>query len=234
MLSVAIDGVRQKRAADHQAAVADQQSTKQAAIADQQATKQTLLAASTGGGKALTGKPKTSAKAKAKPSAAAKVPQSTISPYLTSTDLLDVGTATANAENADSTAKFGLANAAANALRTSGDIGRATTKNVTAANDDAASRGLYDSGIRAGNVGMAQAEGARGQQGVRDSLAMAAAQSIAQRNAAKQQLGQQLQIYTQRAAENGAALPVDPYNSSPLPGANVKGAATARKVKVKR
>ena len=221
-LAVAIDGVKMKRANDKQAA----QQRQQAAIA----------AVS---GKALTGKSKAGAKPKARPKARPKAgakPKSTITPYLTSSDLMEVSNATSAAENADSSAKFGLANAAANALRATGDIERGRVKAVSGANDDAAARGLYDSGIRAGNVGMANASSARGQQGVRDSLAMSAAQSVAQRNGARQQLGSQLQIMAQRAAENGAALPVspDPYSSAPRPGANVRGAATLRKIKRKK
>lgn len=160
-----------------------------------------------------------------------KVPASTITPYLTANDLMDVSAAKANQENADSAARNALDTATADAFRATGDIGRATVKNVAGANDDAAARGLYHSGIRAGNVGMAQAEGRRGIEQVKGSLGLAAAQSIAARAAAKSQLGDFMTAMTAKAAENGAALPVDPYSGR---GANVPGAQTLKKRRKKR
>lgn len=217
MLSVAIAGVRQKR----------QMNAQEAAARKHDGTKALLAAGTQKGNKQSASKPKTSSRKTAAKQGAA----STITPYLTSADLMETSNAVSNAENTVTGANFGFATAAADALRAQGNIGRSGVAAVAGANDDAASRGLYDSGIRAGNVGMAQQATARGQQGARDALAMSAAQSIAQRNAAKQTLGSQLSIMTQRAAENGMALPVDPYAKAPVQGTNVKGTPTARKAR---
>jgi hypothetical protein len=225
-LSVAIEGVRQRNAEQ-------QQQSTQVILNDQNA-RATVAASATKSAGAT--KPKAAAKAKAatKPKSATKVPASTITPYLTSGDLLDTSAATAAAENAKSDANFAYAGAAANAKQQLGDIGRATVANVAGANDDAAARGIYDSGIRAGNVGMAQQAGVRQATDVATNLRLSAAQAIARRNAANTQLGDFMTGITARAAENGAALPVDPYSSAKAPGANVKGAATTRKLSTKK
>ncbi len=159
-----------------------------------------------------------------------KVDPNAITPYLTAADLMEVSRATADAENTDSAAKGALDVAAANAYARAGDIGRETTHNVRNANDDAAARGIFKSGIRDGNVGMAQSAGVRGLTALDGSLKLAADQSIAARAAAKSQLGDFMTAMTARAAENGAALPVDPYQGQ---GANVPGAQTLKKRKVK-
>lgn len=181
-----------------------------------------------------TGAKKPAAGAKAagakKPAAksSTKVPASTITPYLTATDLMGVSAAKAQQENTDSAARNSLDTATADAFRASGDVNRATVRNVSDANNDAAARGIYRSGIRAGNVGQAQAQGARGIAAIQGSLGLAAAQSIAARAAAKSQLGDFMTAMTAKAAENGAALPVDPYSGK---GSNVPGAATLKKRK---
>lgn len=239
MLYHGIQQVQEKRRAQADAATA-------AATAERSAVMGAKLQVATGQalGPKVQGKPgagatkpaaKASAKtgskaagAKAGGTSATKVPASTITPYLTADDLLGVSAAKAQQENTDAAARNGLDVATADAYRASGDINRATVKNVADANNDAAARGIYRSGIRAGNVGQAQAQGTRGIAAVQGSLGMAAAHSIAARAAAQSQLGDFMSAMTAKAAENGAALPVDPYSGR---GANVPGAATLKKRK---
>lgn len=217
-----VEGVKQKRAA----AKAEQRAAQQGA---QDRAHQVGMEQVKGAGKAAIAgaKPKPGAKPKAgaKPGTTTAAAQ----PYLTGSDLMAVSDRTAQAENADSEAKFGYAQAAADALKASGDIERSRVAGVSSANDDAAARGLYDSGIRAGNVGMANSAAVRGQSQVQGALAQSAVQAIAQRQAARNQLGDFLGATTVKAAENAAALPVDPYSQGAAPGANVRGAATVRR-----
>lgn len=217
-----VEGVKQRRVAE----------------AQQRASQSHQMAMSQAKGQALTAaKPKSSTSSKTpngnKAAVASGMPQSGITPYLTGTDLLGVSDATAQAENADSSAKFGYATAAANAMQAAGDTERARVAGVSGANDDAAARGIYSSGIRAGNVGTANSAAARGQSAIQGGLAQAGVQAVAQRQAARNQLKDYLSAMTTKAAENGAALPVAPdaYNASAKPGANVKGASTTKKVR---
>lgn len=204
MLGQAIMSVRQKRASDYE---------------------RTVAALNPGEGKAAA-KPKAKAKSK---NAGKKVPASTITPYLTAADLMQVSDAQTLAENTENDATLGLVTTAANAKVRSGDLERGRVRAVSGANDDAAARGLYQSGIRAGNVGMANAAAARGQAGVNNELAMAGAGTNAKIMAARNQLARSMQAMTARAAENGAALPVDPYSTGRMQGANVPGSVTKRK-----
>lgn len=231
----AVQAVAQRRIADRQ------QSTQRAQDFMQQ---KTLASAKTPAGSKV--KPTSNGGAKAKTSGAkpAGAPGAapSITPYLNASDMLGVSQATSAAEGADSAARFGLTTAAANSVRARGDIERSRVKNVTSVNDNAAARGIYDSGIRMGGTGMANADAARGQQENDTNLAMAAAQSIAQRRAAAGGLSDYMSAMASKAAENGAALPVDPragaaaavrQRKSPSQNGatNVKGAATMRKRK---
>lgn len=222
-----IQGLRQKRDADAQAAQQRAHDERQSQMQMRHDTGKALLAAHTktasAGGKAQAG---------GKP--AAKVPAAAITPYLTSNDLMDVSTMQSNAENTDRAARDSFQNTAANASAQLDDIGRSWQSNVAGANDDAASRGLLDSGIHAGNVGMANANASRSALRVRDQVGLALQQQAATRAAAKAQLAQQLGVMAGRAAENGMALPVDPYAAAPVQGTNVKGAATTRKTTTTR
>lgn len=212
LLQNAIEAVRQHRAETGDAAAAH--------------TRAIELASSKGAMKPTAAKSKTSVKkpaAKPKPAAGP-----TITPYLTAGDLAEVGDRTAAAENADSLARNAYQTAAANALTASGDVERGRVRNVSAANNDAAARGIYDSGIRAGNVGLSESAAARGQTQIQGGLALASAQTTAARNAAKQQLSDFMQTVVARSAENGAALPVNPYDNG---AGNVKGAATLKRTK---
>lgn len=165
------------------------------------------------------------AKPAAKPKAAKAAPaaKSTITPYLTGSDLLNTSQEVAGAENADTAVQQNYATAAANAIQKKGDIERGRVADVAGANNDAAARGIYQSGIRAGNVGMANTGAARAQEQNLSGLALTAAQAIAQRN----QIGQQQKDYfsglVQKSADNGMALPVNPYDNN---AGNVQGAAT--------
>lgn len=233
VVGLIVEGVKQKRAAAQQAQQAAQSGA-------QDKAHQMQMKRIEGAGKALTeaNKPRPAAagakgKTGAKPGATAKAAQSAITPYLTGEDLMGVSGAVAGAENADAEAKFGYARAAGDALKASGDIERSRVAGVSNANDDAAARGLYDSGIRAGNVGMANSAAVRGQSQVQGGLAQAAVQSIAQQQAARRQLGDYLGAATVKAADNGRALPVDPYAQTPGQGTNIKGAATAKKATAK-
>lgn len=235
VVGLIVEGVKQKRAAQQQAVQAQQAGAHDKAH-------QIAMERVKGAGKALTeaNKPKAAAGSKAptgaKPGAASKAAQAAITPYLTGDDLLGVSNATAQAENTDSDARFGYAQAAGNALKASGDIERGRVAGVSSANDDAAARGLYDSGIRAGNVGMANSGAVRGQSQVQGGLAQAAVQAVSQRQAARRQLNDYLGAATVKAAENGASLPVapDPYNAASAPGANVKGTATVKRAAPKK
>lgn len=190
----------------------------------QQAAQQAALRPAAAGAK-----PKAaSTKKAAKKAAAPKAADQGITPYLTSTDLMGLNDQTAARDNTVSDAKAGITNAAAEGFKNYNDIGRQGVANVAAANNDAAARGIYDSGIRAGNVGMAQAAALRGQSAEVTKLALAGQQGFNRANGAQQQLSGYLQTLTAKAAENGAALPVAPGNQN---GAtNVPGAKTIKQV----
>lgn len=171
------------------------------------------------------------AKKAAKPKAAAAAPGAadpSITPYLTANDLMGLNDQQSSAENTISDAKAGITNAAANAFAASGNIERGRVADVSGANDDAAARGIYNSGIRQGNVGMANTNAARAQTAENTKLALATQQGYNQANGAQQHLTGYLQALAAKSAENGAALPVAPGNQN---GAtNVVGAKTVRKV----
>lgn len=153
---------------------------------------------------------------------------SAITPYLNSGDLMGLNDATTAFETANSNATAGYANAAANALKAKGDIERSRVANVSDANNDAAARGIYNSGIRTGNVGMANTDAARAQSENVGGLALAGAQALGQKTVAKDAAARYQQALIQKAAENGMALPVAPDQ-----GVNVPGVATARKTSSK-
>lgn len=174
--------------------------------------------------------------AKAKPAAAkkpaAKKPAKAasspgVTPYLTATDLMGANDQVAAAENANTASRGALTSAAFTAIKNAGDIERARVQNVSDVNNDAAARGIYRSGIRYGGVGMANSGAARGQLDNRGALALAAQQSVAQQANTQSQLTGYQQALVAKAAENGAALPVDPYQNG---ATNVRGAATKKKV----
>jgi len=219
-LGTMIQGVRQKRAQDSQTAMQMKHDTGKAVLA---ANSKTGAAGS---------KPKAATAGGAK--AGAKVPKAAITPYLTSPDLMEVSNMTSAAENTDRQARHSFQQVAAEGGAAIDDIGRSWQSNVAGANDDAAARGLYDSGIREGNVGMANANASRQALRVRDTVGLALQQQAATRAAAKSQLASQLSVMAGRAAENGMALPVDPYAATPGQGSNVKGAQTTRKTSTKR
>lgn len=215
LFAQAIEHVRQRRAAT---AV---QSKKGALHAGALKGSGTLYAGALNGGSATS--------SSAKQPAASKSTDPAITPYLTATDLMGASAQTAAAERADTAAQFGLATAAANAVQNKGDIERSRVSNVADVNDNAAARGIYNSGIRTGGVGMANTTAARGHERNQAALAMAAQQSTAQSNSAKQELAAYMQALAAKAAENGMALPVAPQNGA----VNVKGSATAKKVRPK-
>lgn len=216
-LGQAIMSVRQKRAQQHEQAVQAQQQEREAQMQVQ------------AGKAAGSVKPKS----KAAPKGKTKVPASTITPYLTSSDLMQASDAQALAENTENDATLGLITSAADAKVRSGDLERSRVRGVSGANNDAAARGLENSGIRAGNVGMVNASAARGQSQLNNDLAMAGAATNTKVMAARNQLARSMQAMVARAAENGAALPVDPYSNGPGRGANVPGTVTKRKRRVK-
>lgn len=152
--------------------------------------------------------------------------KSSITPYLTATDLMNYGDQTAARENSDTASRYGVANAAAAAIQNVGDIERSRVAGVSNANNDAAARGIYRSGIRAGNVGTANSAAARAQLANAGALALAHQQGVAQQANTASQMTSYQQALVAKAAENGAALPVDPGYKV---GANVKGAATKKK-----
>lgn len=158
-----------------------------------------------------------------------KVPASTITPYLTADDIMRVADAEEAASSTENDATLGLITAGANAKVSAGDIERDRVRGVSGANDDAAARGIFRSGIRAGNVGKVLSAAGRAQAGVNDQLAMAGAQANSQIMGARNRLARHAQGMVAKAAENAAALPVDPYSNGPARGANVKGAVTRRR-----
>lgn len=184
-----------------------------------------------------TAKPKTPKAAAPAATATAAAPAagtpgaSSISPYLTANDLMGLNDQQAAAEGKVNDATAGLQTTAATALNSSGNIERSRVQNVANANNDAAARGIYNSGIRLGNTGMANANAGRGQEQLVRGVALATQQAGNQVTGAKNQLGGYLQALIQKSAENGAALPVDPYSSGNQNGAvNVPGAKTVKAV----
>lgn len=194
-----------------------------AAQSSQQAAQQAALKPAAAAAK----KPKAAAAKKAaapKPAAA----DQGITPYLTASDLMGLNDQQAAAEGQISDAKAGITAAAANGMRAYNDIGRRGVADVAAANDDAAARGIYQSGIRRGNVGMAQTNALRDQSAEVTKLGLATQAGYNQANGAQQHLTGYLQALTAQAAENGAALPVSPgYQNG---ATNVPGASTVKKV----
>lgn len=224
LLDHAIAAVSQARAAETQAVRADQSAAQQADRADVSTAKQAAVTAKfSGGGAKQAGKPK----AKPKTPASSPAEKSTITPYLTADDLMQANAVGTSNENAVSDANMGFSRAAADALHGANNVEQQRVQNVSAANWDAGSRGIYASGIRQGNVGMANANAARSQAGLNSNLALAAAAAVGQRRSAEQNQAGFMQGMVAKAAENGAALPVDPYDNG---GGNVKGAVTKRKV----
>lgn len=175
------------------------------------------------------GKPTAKAAAAKKP-ATKKAVTSGVTPYLTATDLMGANDQVAARENADTASRYNVANAAASAFQNAGDIERSRVQGVSDANNDAAARGIYRSGIRAGNVGTANSGAARAQLQNAGALALAQQQGVAQQANTASQMTSYQQALVAKAAENGAALPVDPYDNG---GGNVAGASTKKKV-VKR
>lgn len=182
-----------------------------------------------------TSKPKPSASAaaatKTKTGTAPTTDQPQITPYLASQDLMNLGDDVAAAENATTNSKFALETAKADSVGRTQQNVEDWRAGVANANDDAAARGLYNSGIRASNVSKANTSAVRSELANKAALSMAAIQAGVQQNAAKQQLARKLQGYVALSAERGAALPVAPQSQN---GAtNVPGAATVAKVKMR-
>lgn len=222
LLQQAIEATRQKRATQHQTVV----TAAQAAV-----TARTAAAAPV--------KVKSVSKAKPASKPAAKKPTATqpgsgaISPYLESADLMEMADR-GQADDIDvANTNYAYETAAADAIRNAGDAERGRVKNVAGANDDAAARGLYDSGIRAGNVGMANADAARQQAEIAGGLGVAKARQIATLGGITQGRATFTQAMIAKAAENGMALPVDPYDgnsaSAPKSPSSVKAAEKQRK-----
>ena len=217
LLHNSIEGAKQRRAADRTSA---QQHAQNREIAGSKM--KPAPAAKKGGAKKKGGA--------AKPTSAA-VPTSTITPYLNANDLLGVSDAVSTAENTDADARMGFATSAADALLAAGNTERARGKGVAGANEDAAARGLYASGIRERNIGAVNMDAFQRQADLQGGLRIDAANAVTQRLGAKNQLASYLQAAAAKAAENGAALPIDPYQTSSAPGANVPGAATKKKAR---
>lgn len=233
-LEGAMEATRQKRAAVVQRA----QGMQDSATSHAQGKEMAQLKPGPGG-KALTGKPKAKAAgSKSNKAASSKrgtntVNTASITPYLTAGDLMDTSNAVANAENTVSDSRLGVARAGFEGLQAAGDVERGRVANVAGANDNAAARGLYDSGIRTGNVGTANTAAARSQLALQKGFQLTAAGAAQKQNAAKQQLGDFLKIAAVKAAENGASLPVDPYSTGAGQGSNVPGTPTMKKTKPK-
>lgn len=222
LLSNSLEGAKQKRAAARTSA---QQHAQNREIAGSKM--RPAPAAKKGGAKKAVGKTSTGKTTGTSAAKGTAVPQSTITPYLNANDLLGVSDAVSTAENKDAEARMGFATAAANALVAAGDTERGRVRGVAGANDDAAARGLYASGIRASNVGAVNSDAARRQADLQGGLRIDAANAVTQRLGAKSQLASYLQAAAAKAAENGAALPVAPDQY----GANIPGAATKKKTR---
>lgn len=217
LLTAAIQHVVQTRTS---AVQSSQQAAQQAALKPAAAAAKKPKAAAT----------KTAAKKAAapKPAAAASGADQGITPYLTASDLVGLNDQQAAAEGTIANAKAGITTAAAEGMKNYNDIGRRGVADVAAANNDAAARGIYQSGIRRGNVGMAQTAALRDQSAEVTKLGLATQNGYNQANGAQQHLTGYLQALTAQAAENGAALPVSPgYQNG---AQNVPGAATVKKV----
>lgn len=185
------------------------------------------------GGKATTTKSKpTASAAAAKKTATPTTDQPQITPYLASQDLMSLSDDVAAAENTATNSKFALESAKVDSARRTADNTQNWVAGVSSANDDAAARGIYDSGIRASNVSKVNTAATRDELANKAALSMAGIQAGVQQNDARQQLARKLQGYVALSAERGAALPVAPGNEN---GAtNVPGAATAAKVKTRK
>ncbi len=194
---------------------------------------QALAAATKGAQGKLTGGGKTPVKKPAakKPTKAGPAPEPGITPYLTATDMMGVGDAQAAYDRAVSEATFGEKKAQADAQVAAGDIERGRVKSVEDIGGNAAARGLFDSGIRTGGVGMANSGAARAQQQVQGGLALTVDQAGAQRDMARRALESYMQASAAKSAENGMALPVNPSQNG---ATNIVGAATKKKAPLKR
>lgn len=249
LLAQAVEAVRERRA-NTAAAAMQQQQTSQAQGFDMAKTKMGLSAKSKMGAKPGAAKKAATKKTAAKKPAATQASMSDISPYLDSDDLMSMADRGQADDTAVANTNFMYETAAATALRDAGDVERGRVKNVSGANDDAASRGLYNSGIRAGNVGMANSDAARNQSEIVGALSVQKAKQQADLAGIAQGRAEFSQAMIARAAENGMALPVDPYDGggaspsrakaaqaqrkspSQNGAANVKGAATLSKKKL--
>ncbi len=226
LLAQAIDAVRARR--ETQAAAAQTQAAVDKAQGlDMQKTRlgaAVKLAGAKGAKGKTAGKTKTASKTASGPT---QPGSQDITPYLESGDLM----AMADRGQADDTAvadtNFAYEVAAANAIRQSGDVERGRVQNVAGVNDDTAGRGLYYSGIRQGGVGMANANAARGQADIQGSLAMDKAKQQTSLAGVAQGRAEFQQAMVARAAENGMALPVDPYGAGASPAR--AGAAQAQR-----
>ncbi len=210
LLAQAIESVKARRESQAQAAQA-QHATVSAQRFDMAKTKMGLAAKSAS-------KSTSAKRAKSKPKAAAvgntQRGAQDITPYLESEDLM----AMADRGQADDTAvadtNFAYATAAANAIRDSGDVKRAGAANVASLNDDAAGRGLYYSGIRRGAVGMAIADTDRRAGSIESDLEVRKTKQLDELAKIDQGRAQFAQAMIARAAENGMALPVNPYDGA--------------------
>ncbi len=219
LLAQAIESVKARRESQAQAAQA-QHATVSAQRFDMAKTKMGLAA------KSAQAKPAAKAKG-AKPKVKGAVVGNTqpgsqdITPYLESDDLM----AMADRGQADDTAvadtNFAYEVAAANAIRGAGDVERGRVASVAGVNDDAAGRGMYYSGVRQGGVGMANADAARRTGDLQSALAVDKTKQQSSLAGIAQGRAQFAQAMIARAAENGMALPVNPYD-----GAAPAGAAT--------
>ncbi len=212
LLAQAIESVKARRESQAQAAQA-QHATVSAQRFDMAKTKMGLSAKSA--------QAKGAAKAKgSKPKAKGAVVGNTqpgpqdIAPYLESDDLM----AMADRGQADDTAvadtNFAYEVAAANAIRGAGDVERGRVASVAGVNDDAAGRGLYYSGVRQGGVGMANADAARRTGDLQSALAVDKTKQQSSLAGIAQGRAQFAQAMIARAAENGMALPVNPYDGA--------------------
>lgn len=250
LLQQAIERVQQKRATQQQQTAAAAQAAVTAKVAPGAKSKsgaksQTKTAAAK--------TPASKSTAEAGVATTAQPGSSGITPYLEADDLMAVADRNQVDDTSVADTNYEAEATYANALRSAGDIERGRGKNVSAANDDAAARGLYDSGIRAGNVGMANADAARAQTDLLGATGAAKARQLATLGRIEQGRAQFSQAMIQKAAENGMALPVDPYDGAGAPNgtsptrvkaaqnqrkapgqngaANVRGAATLKKAK---
>lgn len=228
LLDNAIAAVQQKRAATaaNKAAMAQAAAGKSATKAKPKPGTMTAKKLSTAKPPAAGDKMGAKTLSTARPSGGAPAADpNAITPYLTGDDLLGLADQTATAEETKSAARAEYDTLVANTSLANDDINRRTVRNVADANNDAAARGIYSSGIRAGNVGMAQSEGQRDLSANAGRLSLAATQVLAANAGADRRLAGYQQGLASKAAENGAALPVDPY------AGNIKGASTPKKLK---